>query len=90
MAANNKALAIMNISVDAFRGFYRELDMARILLMIGRYDEAIAKLEFLLRQNGLISVELLKIDPFWDPLRELDAFRALIENPKYQINLEDN
>jgi len=89
MAANNKALAIMPISVDAFRGFYRELDMARILLMIGRYDEASAKLEFLLQQNGLISVELLKKDPFWDPLRDMDAFNALIENPKYQIKLDD-
>ncbi|MCZ6694753.1 MAG: tetratricopeptide repeat protein, partial [Bacteroidetes bacterium] len=90
MAAGNKALAIINISVDALRGFYRELDMARILMMIGEYDEAIAKLEFLLQQYGYISVELLKIDPFWDPLRELDAFKALIENPKYQINLEDD
>ena len=80
----------MNISVDAYRGFYRELDMARILLMIGRYEEAIAKLEFLLQQNGLISVELLKKDPFWDPLRDIYAFKALIENPDYQINLDDN
>ena len=89
-AAGNKALSIINISVDAWRGFLRELDMARILLMIGEYDEAIAKLEFLLQQNGYLSVELLKKDPFWDPLREMDAFQALIENPKYQINLDDN
>ena len=82
MVANNQALAIMNISVDAYRGFYRELDMARILLMIGRYEEAIAKLEFLFQQNGLISVELLKRDPLWDPLRDIDSFKALIENPK--------
>ncbi|MCH7512963.1 MAG: hypothetical protein IH947_03325, partial [Bacteroidetes bacterium] len=90
MAAGSKALAIMNISVDAYRGFYRELDMARIHLMIGEYDAAIAKLEFLLQQNGFISVELLKKDPFWDPLRNIDAFKALIDNPKYQINLDDN
>ena len=90
MAAGNKALSIINISVDAFRGFYRELDMAMILLMIGKYDEVIAKLEFLLQQNGFISVELLKKDPFWDPLRDIDTFQTLIENPKYQINLDDN
>ena len=90
MAAGSKALAIMNISVDALRGFYRELDMARIHLMIGEYDAAIAKLEFLLQQNGFISVELLKKDPFWDPLRNIDSFKALIDNPKYQINLDDN
>jgi len=90
MAAGNKALAIINISVDALRGFHRELDMAKILLMIGEYDKAIAKLEFLLQRNGWISVELLKKDPFWDPLRDIDAFKALIKNPKYQINLDDN
>ena len=64
--------------------------MARILLMIGEYDEAIAKLELLLQQNGLISVELLKKDLFCEPLRDIDAFKAMIENPKYQINLDDN
>ncbi len=90
MAAGNKALSIINISVDAYRGFSREWDMAMILMMIREYDDSITKLEFLLQQNGYISVELLKIDPFWDPLRELDAFKALIENPKYQINLENN
>jgi len=58
--------------------------------MIREYDDSITKLEFLLQQNGYLSVELLKRDPFWDPLRELDAFKALIENPKYQINLEHN
>ena len=88
--AGNRALSILNISVDAYRGFYRELDMARILLLIGEYDEAIAKLEFLLQQNGYLSVELLKRDPFWDPLRDIDAFLSLIDNPKYQINLDDN
>ena len=90
MVAGNKALAIMNISVDAPRGFFRELDIARIQLMIGNYNKAIAKLEFLLQQNGFISVERLKKDPFWDQLRNMDAFKALIENPKYQINLENN
>ena len=85
-----KSFSLINISVDAWRGFYRELDMARILLMIGQYDEAIAKLELLLQQNGSLSVELLKKDLFWDPLRDIDSFKALIENPKYQINLDDN
>ena len=90
LEASNTALSIMNITVDALRGVYRELDMARILMMIGEHDDAIAKLEFLLQQNSFISVELLKIDPFWDPLRDIDDFKALIENPEYQINLEDS
>ena len=83
----NKALAIMNISVDAWKGFYRELDMAKILVMVGRHGEAIEKLHFLLEQNGYLSVAMLKADPFWDPLREMEDFKGLIENPEYQINL---
>jgi len=69
MAAGNKALSIINISVDALTGFYREWDMAMILMMIREYDDSITKLEFLLQQNGYISVELLKIDPFWIDLK---------------------
>jgi len=79
LAAGNKALSIMDISVDAWRGFYRELDMAKILVMTGRHNEAIVKLEYLLQQNGYLSVELLKKDPIWDPLREVAAFRELID-----------
>jgi prolyl oligopeptidase len=65
-------------------------DFPSILLMTGEHDEAIEKLEFLIQRNGLLSVEILKRDPLWDPLREINAFKALIENPEYQINLDDN
>ena len=84
--SGNKALSIMNISLDALEGFYRELDMARILCMIGEYEESITKLEFLLQTNGNLSVELLKRNPFWDPMRDIDSFKALIENPKYKVS----
>ena len=89
LAAGNKALEIMNISVDAWIGFYREWDKVKILILIGNYDEAVAKLEFLLPQNGDLSIALLKNDPIWDPLREMDNFKALISNPKYQVEFED-
>ena len=87
MDFNNKALTHMNISIDALRGVYREFDMARILVLVGNDDEAIEKLEFLLRQYSFLSVALLKNDPFWDSLREMETFNTLINNQKYQINL---
>ena len=90
VAANNKALTLMNLSIDSWRGFQRELDMAKILMMIGKKNEAIDKLEFLLQKNGYISVELLKNEPFWDPLRHIDSFNNLIRNPKYQVNFVNN
>jgi tetratricopeptide (TPR) repeat protein len=90
MIANNKALALMNISKDAWKGFFRELDMAKILMMIGKHNEAIYKLKTLLQINGYLSVELLEKDPFWDPLRKFDNFNALLKNPNYQVNLVNN
>ena len=90
LEAGNRALSLMNTSIDALRGVYRELDMARILMMLGNNDEAIEKLESQLQQDSFLSVELLKNDPFWDPLRNLDSFKNLINNPKYQVNLANN
>ena len=88
--AGRKAVEIRGLNKDAYFGFYREMDMAKILLMVGEYEEAIAKLEFLLSQNGSISIELLKLDPFWNPIKEMDGFKAIINNPEYQVNLSDN
>jgi len=85
MEMGSKALNIMSIPIDAWRGFSRELDMAKILLMNGELAKTVIKLEFLIEQNGYLSVELLKNDPFWDPLRKRDDFKALIENPNYQV-----
>ena len=85
--AGNRALSLMNVSIDALRGVYREIDMARILMMLGDNDKTIEKLEFLLQQYSFLSVELLKNDPFWDPLRKLESFKTLISDPNYQVNL---
>jgi len=89
MAAGNRALATMNISIDAWIGYYREWDMSRILLLIGEYDEAIAKLGMLLQQNGDLSVELIKKDPFWDSLRDIEAFKLLIESHDIKTTLKE-
>ena len=80
ISTGDLSLSIIDISKDAFRGFYREFDMARVLMMIGEYDMAVEKLGDLLQKNGLISVELLNNDPFWDPIRNMDTFKSLIKN----------
>ena len=49
-AAGNRALEIMDSSVDALKGLYREVDMVRILMMISEYDEAVEKLEIQLQK----------------------------------------
>jgi hypothetical protein len=56
------------------------MDMARILLMVGEYDEALTRLDYILKQTNVITVEVIKLDPFWDPVREMDKFKKIISN----------
>jgi len=69
------------------RASYKDFDatstsdwtLITILVMIGEYDEAMKKLEKL-----KVHVEYLKLDPFWDPVRNHPKFKEIINNPKYQ------
>jgi tetratricopeptide (TPR) repeat protein len=66
----------------------REMDMVRILVMVGEYDEALIRLDKIIRQHGsIITVEILKLDPFWDPVRNNKKFKEIITNPAYQTIL---
>ena len=85
--AGKKAIDILGFKKDALGGFYHEMDMIKILLIVGEYDLVLSRLEFLIKQNGNISIEKLKIDPFWNPLKDLERFKDIVSNPKYQVSL---
>lgn len=78
------ALSIMPLEKDYYRGIFILEDMARILTMVGEFDQALQVLRQLLSIPSAISVNLLKKDPAWKPLWELPAFQQLMEN--YQVN----
>ena len=86
MEAGKKALEILDFSKDAHGGFDPEMDMVRILMMVGEYDDAVTKLEQIIKRSGNITADILKIDPFWDPVREKEKFKEIINNPAYQVN----
>lgn len=86
----SKGNEILGFNKDAISGFYAEMDMARILVMVGEYDEALSILEFLFEHTGYISIELLKVDPFWDPVKDMDRYKGLISNSKYQVALAEH
>jgi len=88
--AGNKAIQLMNFTIDFHGGFDTELDMVRILLMVGEYEDALTRLEFIIAHNGRITVKELKLDPFWNPVRKMEKFQSIINNPKYQVNLSGN
>jgi hypothetical protein len=82
--SGEKALGMRSFSTDALNGYYNEINMVQILLMIGEYEKALSRLEYVISKSGFISAEILKLDPFWNPIREMEGFKAIINNPAYQ------
>jgi TolB-like protein/Flp pilus assembly protein TadD len=58
-------------------GFVEEL--AAIYARLGRRDEAIEQLEYLLTVPSYVTLASLRIDPTWDPLRDHPRFQVLLE-----------
>ena len=76
------SVELLPVSKDAMRGPFRIEVLALIYVMVGEFDEAIDKLEYLLKIPGQLSIPLLKIDPAWKPLRNHPRFKKLIESGK--------
>jgi len=77
--AAERAVELLPISKEAYRGTFRARDLAQVYVMIGDYDKAFDQIEYLLSMPGELSVALLKIDPVWAPLRSLARFQKLLE-----------
>jgi len=76
------AVELLPVTKEAMRGFNSEIDLARIYTMVGEYDLAIDKLEYLLSIPGELSVPYIKLDPVWRPLLIIPRFQNLLERNK--------
>ena len=84
LAEGRKGIELLPIEKEAYRGYYREWDMAIIYTLLGDYDKALEKINFILSIPGAFSVNVLKLDPLYDPLRNLSEYKAIIT--KYSSN----
>jgi len=85
--AGEKAVDFLGFEKDALVGVFQEMAMVRILVMTGEVDEAMERLENVLSRHGYVTAEELRIDPFWDPVRNHEKFREIVSDPAYQVNL---
>ncbi|MHC4582878.1 MAG: protein kinase domain-containing protein [Planctomycetota bacterium] len=76
------AVELLPVTKEAMRGLWRVEELARIYVMVGKYDKAIDQLEDLLSRPGWMSIHLLQLDPVWDPLRNHPHFKKLIGSAK--------
>jgi serine/threonine-protein kinase len=73
-----RAVELLPIEKEAWRGWHRELDLAKIYTIVGEHELAIQKLDYLLSIPGELSVPYLKIDPVWQPLLDNPNFQKVI------------
>jgi TolB-like protein len=78
--AGKKGVELMPINKDAYRGIFMVEDLALIYVMVGKYDEAIRQIKYLLSIPGLLSTKILELDPRWAPLRNLPEFKKMMES----------
>jgi TolB-like protein/Tfp pilus assembly protein PilF len=73
-----RAMQALPESKDAFNGPDITEAAAKIYAAIGDADRAINLVSGLLQRPGALTVEVLKLDPEWDPLRNDSRFQKLI------------
>jgi TolB-like protein/Tfp pilus assembly protein PilF len=73
------AVELLPVSKEALVGTTPVENLAQIYTMVGEYDAAVDKLEYLLSVPSLASTLLLQLDPRWDPLRDHPRFQALLD-----------
>jgi serine/threonine-protein kinase len=78
--SGQRAVELLPMSKEAYRGAYLVEGLARIYTMVGDYEAALERLELLLSVPSQLSPALLNIDPVWDPLRKNPRFKALTAN----------
>ena len=78
--AGQRGVALMTVSKDAYWGVYNQLQLARIYILTGQYEEALDQLEALLKIPCYLSPGWLKIDPTFDQLRGNPRFERLVNS----------
>jgi len=83
ISEGKKGIELLPLEKEAYKGYYREWDMAIIYTLTGDYNNALRQIDFILSIPGAFSVNQLKLDPLYDPIRNLPGYKAIIE--KYSV-----
>ena len=79
MAEAQRATELLPESKDAFGGPEIAAGVAEVYAILGDNDRAIEILDGLLSRPSAMTVQVLKVNPIWDPLRSDPRFQALLQ-----------
>lgn len=82
IAEGERAVELSPESQDAVDGPQMTVGLAQIYAWTGQRDQALQLLERSLSTPNGITVPVLRLDPFWDPLRSDPRFQKLCEDKK--------
>jgi TolB-like protein len=74
-----ECISLKPLKTDAWQGYDNEISLMNIYMIAGDLDLAMDKMEYLLPIPGELSVNLLKVDPAYDRLRNLPRFKKILE-----------
>ena len=77
--SSDRAVDLLPMEREAWRGGDLVIDAARILTRVGDAEAAIDRLEQMLSVPSELTPTGLRLDPTWDPLRDHPRFQALLE-----------
>ena len=79
VAEGKRAMEMLPESKDALEGPEITLSLANVYAIVGDNTHAIELLDGLLQRPSPVTVQTLKLNPIWDPLRSDPRFQALLE-----------
>jgi TolB-like protein/Tfp pilus assembly protein PilF len=86
LAQARRATELRPESKDALGGAEIAAGVAEVHAILGDNDRAIEILDGLLSRPSAVTVQGLKINPIWDPLRNDPRFQALLKNSVAKLN----
>ncbi len=81
VAQGRRAVELLPESKDAFDGPILAVTRARISVLCGDWETALTLLERSRQTVAGVTVQELRHDPVWDPLRGLARFKKLVDSP---------
>jgi tetratricopeptide (TPR) repeat protein len=78
ISMGERAVKLLPVSKDAILGPRHVRDLATIYTVVGEYDAAVERLEYVLSVPNWTSAAFLRVDPMWAPLRDHPGFQQLV------------